>query len=1031
MTALVIAACVFMGWPVASFPVLADEGDWGMVEVSEVTKTEAKVTVTFVDDTATGVVHWQFRTTMPERQWLGNDSVTVIGGIAKFSILRLSPATDYELQVSMDGPFPQTDILSENFTTLSPDPSVSMISVDNVTSTKGTVVITIANPGTSPRIVYIRYRANDGQPWSAPPITTTATNGKTSETLSGLTPGTRYQVEVSLGVGFLASDTESTDFTTLLPRVSSASLEDVTTSRATVKVIIAEPGPDENAVHLQYGIANADPILWTQLAPRTVVGETGSFRLTGLSPGAEYKVEVSLDSAFITAVKSTTFTTLALPSIGSVSVLGVEQASARVVAAIADPDGSAVTVYLRYRESPYGMWSAMRAGTTVSDFADFALSGLMPDTLYEVEVSLDSSFGVPDSIAFTTDDARTTISRLATEHVTRTTASVTLNMANFGGRTKVYMHYRAQGVPTWGTPESRTTFSSTTGFNLMKLTPDTLYEVEVSLDQEFPAGETTLYATFITGLPANVSGVRVDSRTHTGAIVTVGTDDALERTPVYLRYRSYEHSKWLGPETRTASSGSASFALNNLTPDTGYELEASTDRYFSSGRTVFETLTTSPASRISRVSVGAITDIKATVTANISRPQPGMTGYLRYRVQGEATWVGPEVRTTSSSPWRITLMDLLPSTVYEVEASLDGEFGDSMSTTFTTAEKGPTVSRLGGGSVTATAADVIVNITEPRGGVIVYLRYRVRGSRTWTNPETRTTSTTAVSFDLTQLTPGTTYEIQASLDRRFPAVDTVSAILTTAPAPRVSVVVVENVTPTEATVTVSIAYLEESTRMVYMRYRELPEGDWNASQTETDTVSLETVLSNLVSGVGYEVQASLHQEFPATHTREQRFHTLVPKPVITPTPVPTATPTPALTPEPISTPAPESDPTITPTPSPSPSPTPLPSLTHTPTLSPSPSPTPLPSFTHTPTATPIHTPTPTSTPKPEESPAPTSTAILNPTPHLSPTPAPTSTPHAEEEKIGTDLALVISIVALVIAFTMLIGFFVYRRRTAE
>ncbi len=1017
--ALVIAVAVFMGLPIGSLPVLANEGDWGTVEVSEVTKTGAKVTVTLADDSSTGIMHWRYRSTKVEGQWLSTDSVSVIGGVSVFYMTSLSPGTEYELQVSAAQAFSETDTVSRSFTTIAPDPSVSEVMIENVTSVEGTVVITIANPGTSSRMVYVRYRAGDSQPWSDPPITTTATNGKASETLSGLTPGSRYQVEVSLGVGFLASDTESTDFTTLLPRVSRVGVEQVSTSEANVKITIADPGPGENTVHLQYGIANADPMLWTQLPPRAVVGETESFRLARLSPGTEYTLEASLDDAFMTGVEFNTFATIAPPSIGSVSMAEVGQISARAIVSIFDPDGSAVTVYLHYRESPYGTWSAMRAGTTVGDFTDFALSGLMPDTLYEVEVSLDSGFSNPHLTTFATDDARTTISSLATEDTTRTTASVTLNLANFGGRTIVYMHYRAQGMPTWGTPESRTTYSSTTDFNLMKLTPDTLYEVEVSLDDKFPAGET-LYTTFITGIPANVSGVRVDSRTHTGAIVTVGAEDALERTPVYLRYRFYEHSTWVGPETRTASSGSASFTLNDLTPDTEYEIEASTDRYFSWGRTVLETFTTSPAPRISRVSVGAITDIKATVTANISRPQPGMTGYLRYRVQGEATWVGPEVRTTSSSPWRITLMDLMPSTLYEVEASLDIGFSDSMSTTFTTAEKGPTVSGLGGGPVTQTAADVIVNITEPRGGVIVYLRYRVWGSRTWTNPETRTTSTAAASFDLTQLTPGTTYEIEASLDRRFPAVDTVSAILTTVPAPRVSVVVVESVTHTEATVTVSIAHPEESTRMVYMRYRELPEGDWNASQTETDASTMDALLPGLIPDMEYEIQVSLHDTFPTTDTQVQRFTTPAAQPVEMTTPVPTATPTPTPTPEPTLTPEPI--PTLTLAPELEPTMTPSPTLPSTST----PSPTLIPQPTATPRPTPIAAPI--SMLKPTNTPGATSTSIPTLTPPFSPTPASTSTTYGEAEQAGTDLTLVITIVTMVIALAMVTGFFVHRRR---
>ena len=196
---------------------------------------------------------------MPEGQWLppDPDPVSVLGGISEIPMARLSPGTEYELQVSSDVTFSQTDILSKNFTTVPPDPSVSEVIVQNVTLMEGTVVITIANPGTSSKTVHIRYRTDDSQPWSDLPINTTTGTGTATKTLLSLNPGTRYEVEASLGDGFLAAETESATFITLLPRVSSVSLEDVTTSEATVKVTIAEPGPDENEVHLRYGIVSS------------------------------------------------------------------------------------------------------------------------------------------------------------------------------------------------------------------------------------------------------------------------------------------------------------------------------------------------------------------------------------------------------------------------------------------------------------------------------------------------------------------------------------------------------------------------------------------------------------------------------------------------------------------------------------------------------------------------------------------------------------------------------------------------------
>ena len=1241
-----IAVSVFVGWPGLSLPAWADGDDWGMVRVSEVTKTGAKVTITFVDETATALVHWRYRATMPEGQWLGLDRVSVIGGISVFDIAMLSPGTEYELQVSLDRGFPLSDILSKNFTTLPPDPSVSEVIVENVTLTEGTVVITISNPGISSKTAFVRYRTDDSKPWSKPPITITTATGTAMKKLSGLTPGTRYEVEASLGDGFLTAETASTTFITLLPRVSSVSFEDVTTSEATVKVTIAEPGPGENKVHLRYSIVPSTQTTWIMPPPKSVVGDATEFALTSLAPNSEYEVQVSLDSAFTAAVESATFTTAALPSIGSVNMADVEQTSASAIVSIFDSDGTAVTVHLHYREMPLGIWIALQPKTSTTDTAEFTLSGLMPDIQYEVEVSPDRSFSNPLSTTFTTQDARPIVSGLTTEDVARTTAGVTVNIANPESRTTVYLHYRAQGAGAWIGPVGRTTSPATVGFTLTGLTPDTIYELEASLDDNFPARET-LYATFITEPPVKVSGVSVGSRTHTGVTVTVSTDDRQDRTSVYLRYRSYEQAAWTGPETRTASSGAASFTLSGLMPDREYEIEASTDRYFPAARTVngtfstspaprislvsvgnitdtkatvtanisrpqprmtvyvryrtqgtatwnapearitsssplrltlmdlmpvtqyeveasldsdfsdsmsktfttaakgptvsgfgggpmtptvakvivnitdaqggmmvylrhriwgtvtwnnpetrttfktsasfdlmqltpgttyeieasldrgfpaastiYGTFSTSPAHRISLLSVGSITDTKVTVTANISRPQPRMTVYLRYRAQGAATWNGPEARTTSSSPLRLTLMDLMPATQYEVEASLDNDFSDFMSKTFTTAEKGPTVSQFGGGPISPTMAKVIVNITDAQGRMMVYLRYRIWGSGTWNSPETRTTSTTAASFDLMQLIPGTTYEIEASLDRGFSAVDTVSAIFTTAPAPRVAVVNVESITQTEATVTVSIFHPEEISRMVYMRYRELPEGDWSASQTETDALSVETVLSGLTPGMGYEVQASLYGAFPATDTQEQRFNTLsvkpmelatpvpttTPTPTPTPTPVPTTTPTPTPTPTPVPTttptptPTPTPVPTATPTPTPDPTLTPVPAPTSTPapkveptiTPSPTPSPTSQPASTVTPepTATSSHMPTPTNTPKLIETPVPKATVILTAAPLLSPipAPAPTPTPQAEEEKTGTDLALVITIVTLALALTLVIGFFVYRRR---
>ena len=1123
LAVLVIAASVFLGWSALSLPALANGNDWGMVEVSEVTKTRAKVTVTFVDETASGHAYWRFRTTMPEGQWLppDPDRVTVFGGISVFLMTGLSPGTEYELQVSLDRGFPQPDILSKKFTTLSPDPSVSEVIVEDITLTEGTVVVTIANPGTSSKTVYVRYRTDDTQPWSNPPITITTVTGTAMKKLSGLSPGTRYEVEASLGDGFLPTETESTTFTTFLPRVSGVSLENVTTSEATVKVTIAEPGPGVNKVHLRYSIVPSTQSSWATPSPKVVVGDTTTFALTGLSPKSRYEVQASLDTEFASEVESATFTTSALPSIGSVNMADVEQTSASAIVSIFDSNGTSVSVFLHYRETPNGAWSSIHREITTTDDVDFTLSSLMQDTEYEVEVSLDSGFSLSQSTTFTTEAMTSRppspvvrVSGLFTEDITPDSLIVVAMIAGPESQTTVHLRYRTQGTNTWSRTLRRTTATSTAQFELGGLTTATNYEIEASLDPDFPVqdsaydifttaavrvaglrleditdteataiaeiedpqGRTTVYVRyralgtggwsesqsritnsssvqlfladllpdtqyevaasseesfpgdnsafhiFITEPAPRASEANVEDITNVSAAIVVDIDSPQSQMKVYLRFRVEGTGTWSTTRTRATSIPSARFSLTDLKSDTGYEVETSLDKDFPAGSTVSVVFSTQPNPKVSDVTVEDITEKSGTAIVKIDGPQPRTTVYMRHRALGDSAWSVPQARTTSLDTARFTLSGLMPNTGYDVEVSLNHDFDDLISETFLTAAKRPKPSSVTGGPITQTTASIIVHIDNLQGSLTIHLRIRIWGSNTWNNPEPHTTSTATAPFDLTSLTGGTTYEVEVSLESAFPPADTVSAIFTTTPATKVSGVNVGSVAAIEATVTVTIAHSEGNIRTVYMRYRGLPEGDWSASQTETNASSMDALLPGLIPDMEYEVQASLYETFPTTDTQVQRFNTLPAQPKEMPNPVPAATPTHTPTPEPTSTP----EPIFTPEPTPTSTPTAEPTITPTPP--PSPSPTPLPSLAPTPTATPSHTPTPTSEPKPAEIPAPTPTTILTAPALLSPTPAPTSTLQAEEEETGTDLALVITIVTLVIAFTMVIGFFVYRRR---
>ena len=629
--------------------------------------------------------------------------------------------------------------------------------------------------------------------------------------------------------------------------------------------------------------------------------------MSGLTPDTEYEVEVSLDNGFSLS-QSTTFTTEAMMSrppspVVRVSGLFAEDitpSSVTVVALIAGPENQ-VTVNLRYRIQGTSTWSRTIGRSIVTATAPFELGGLTAATNYEIEASLDPDFPVQDSAydIFTTAAVR--VSGLRLEDITDTEATAIADIEDPQGGTTVYVRYRALGTGAWSEPQSRITYSNTVRLFLTDLLPDTQYEVEASSEESFP-GDNSAFETFVTEPAPRVSKANVEGITDVSATVVVDIDSPQAQMKVYLRFRVEGTGTWRTPRSRTTSIPSARFSIADLKSDTGYEVETSLDKEFPADSTVFAAFSTQPGPKVSDVTVEDITDKGGTATVKIDGPQPRTTVYLRHRAQGHSAWNVPQTRTTSLDTARFTLSGLMPDTEYKVEVSLNHDFDELISETFFTAAKRPKPSSLTGGPITQTTASIIVHIDDPQGSLTIHLRIRIWGSNAWNNPKTRTTSASTAPFDLTRLTGGTTYEVEVSLESAFPPADTVSAIFTTTPATRVSGMDVGSVTQTEATVTVSISHPEEISRMVYMRYRELAVGDWSGSQTKTDAASMETVLSGLTPGMGYEVQASLFETFPPTDTQERSFNTLSAKPMELPTPVPTATPTPTPTPVPTSTP---------------------------------------------------------------------------------------------------------------------------------
>ena len=287
----------------------------------------------------------------------------------------------------------------------------------------------------------------------------------------------------------------------------------------------------------------------------------------------------------------------------------------------------------------------------------------------------------------------------------------------------------------------------------------------------------------------------------------------------------------------------------------------------------------------------------ATVTIEESNGKQ-QTVRLRYRPSTQDDWsttatdVGEIPVNTSTDVAAVPISDLKSGTLYEVEASLESDYSQSATTTFTT--EGPSLTGITISEVMQESAKATIGIQAPNGRSLpVFVRYRkvtdpVNGL--WEYVDTSSTGATA-DAPLSDLTSGTEYEVQASLDNTFPAADTISKTFPTH-NPSLSGLTVMGVTLTGATLKVGIEAPNGEFQAISYRYRPVTQTDWTttatdagADSTTSTTESAEFTLASLRSGIQYLVQASLDSNLDSStatvlEATFTTFTTLTPDPSI-------------------------------------------------------------------------------------------------------------------------------------------------------
>ena len=865
------------------------------VRVLNIAQTNARVVVGLANADAEQKVYMQYK--LSSAQWPTTlpQPTTQMNGSATFILSSLTAGTGYHTRVSLNSDM--SDATTRPFTTTSPppqrspenptppvikSPEVSSVTFADIYQTSANATVNIRYPGSSQKTVRLRYRIEDTTAWSTPPKSENTSGSSATFALMSLTAGTSYEVQAWLTSNDSPPPrTQIYEFNTLdevvvaNPVISSLQCENIGQTYATAIVEIADAGTGMKEVFLKHSTDGTDE--WTQLPFTTIAYTDGtSIDLTGLQVGTTYQLAAALSEDFSDMVVAQCIT-LAAPSVSDVSIGSKTQTSAVAAVSIANAGTAQKTVHLRYREFGETKWNTAQTKTTTGANTAFNLTGLDPRTTYEVQASLDSEFGTAKYAVFTTLSPDPSVSGVSVGSITQTSATTTVTIAYPGvARKTVRLRYRVSGETEWGAVQTKVTRGGSAAIDLTGLSPRTTYEVEASLSSDFAGSKTAAFSTL--SLDPSVSGVSIGSITQASAAATVTiANPGTAQKIVYLQYRVDGASEWSDSAlTATTDGPSATIYMTGIIADTEYEVRASLASDFALAQ--HATFTTLRYPSIYDVDVTDVTKNTATAEIDIAEPDgTDQTVHLRYRTTApQGTWSSTLTTTSTTGEASIDLTGLTVDTEYEVEASLAADFAIAVSDTFRTLPPDPVVAEVSVNSIRQTTATAYIDISNANGSTQkVSLRYRTTTPRgNWSGIQTTTSTTDSASIDLSGLTPGTEYDVQASLDNSFLATRTKLATFTTLRWPSIVSFEAENIGRNGATVSATIADSRGVAQTVYVRHRATGYIAWRTTQqmdSVDDIASLR--LRGLASGTEYTAEASLDNSFPDGGTMSVTFTT--------------------------------------------------------------------------------------------------------------------------------------------------------------
>ena len=367
-----------------------------------VTHNSAKINVTVSypagSDTS---VNLQYKKTSDSEFLDAGSMATTTTGSSEEVVLdlsSLSASTSYTVQASLDSNFTAGTITEDTFTASAPPASITTVADSEVDHDSAKITVTVSNPASGGTTVYLQRKKRSDANWpatnTAQQLTATSTIPSPTHTYTGLDASTQYHVRASL-VSDFSSGVITDDFTTSAPPASITTVadSDVTHNSAKITVAVSNAGSG-TTVYLQHKKRSVTG--WPTTTTPSMNATSGSpspvFTLSSLDASTLYDVRASLKDDFSDTPVTDDFTTLAAPTVDTVSVSEITYSTAKATVSLSNALNTEVFLHHKVTTEADTEYVNAPSQNTSASSIGFTLGSLTAGTGYTVQTSLTSDY---------------------------------------------------------------------------------------------------------------------------------------------------------------------------------------------------------------------------------------------------------------------------------------------------------------------------------------------------------------------------------------------------------------------------------------------------------------------------------------------------------------------------------------------------------------------------------------------------------------------------------------------------------------